>query len=79
MKPELSPKQEIVLKAIRKNGFAEYTHYMGRFGGDYWEVDGIGRCTAHVKALIKKGYLEVKQTNAFGDKRASVARRPAEG
>jgi hypothetical protein len=69
MTTELTPIQAEVLEAIKKAGKADYMHYMGRFGGDYWYVSGYSkhRCTAQVKALIKKGYLKVQKTNQFGD------------
>jgi hypothetical protein len=64
--------QADVLEAIKKNGNANYMHYMGRFGGDYWHVPGYGRCTSQVKALIKKGYLATKQLNIYGDAEACL-------
>ena len=69
---KLSATQAEVLEAIRKEGKAYYWHYMGRFGGDYWEVGGYGRCTAQIKALIKKGLLTVEKINVFGDAKAYI-------
>lgn len=69
----LSDKQQKVLDAIRKNGKARYIHDMGRFGGGYWYVLGVGgRCSPQIKSLLRKGLLIQKQVNTFGDKEAYI-------